>query len=129
MPARAESFAPMIVNSKNEAGAVELMLLAGMALLWAIATVVRLLLVPVAALLVVLLTPQRRPAPQPAPASPEAPEAPISAPEAPALPAVSLASVAADLLVLPAAELRRLAGTRRRCSKHELTAMICAMPI
>jgi hypothetical protein len=91
--------------------------------------VVRLLLVPLLAVLIALLTPRRRPAPEPATASPEAPEAPIAASEAPALPAVTLATIGAELLELPAAELRRLAGTRRRLPKAQLIAAICAMPL
>lgn len=92
---------------------IEAACVVAMALAWACLTAVRLLLVPTIAVVVVLLTPRRRPAPQPAPA----------------LPGVTLATIAAGLEALPAAELRALAGTRRRCSKHELTAMICAMPI
>lgn len=123
MPARAETLPRRFMDSKNESAAVELLLIAGLALAWATITVVRLLLVPLLALAVVLLTPRRRPA------SPEAPAAPIAAPEAPALAVVSLASIGAELQALPAAELRAMAGTRRRCSKRELAAMVLAMPI
>lgn len=92
---------------------IEAACVVAMALAWAAITVVRILVVPAVALLLVLLTPRRRPAPRPAPA----------------LPAVTLATIAAGLEALPAAELRSLAGTRRRCSKRELTGLICAMPI
>ena len=94
---------------------IEAACVVAMALAWATVTALRLLLVPMVALLLVLLTPPRRPAPEAAPAAPEA--------------AVSLASLAAELQALPAAELRVMAGTRRRLPKRELTALICAMPI
>jgi hypothetical protein len=132
------------MNSKNETGAVELMLLAGLALLWATLTVVRTLVVPVVALMVVMLTPRRRPAPQPAAVAAEAAPLPVAAPEAavaPEAPAVTterplapvvvptLADVAADLMALPARRLMEMAGTRRKASKQALVAMVCAMPI
>lgn len=97
---------------------IEAAIVAVMALALATITVLRLLVVPLLALVVVLLTPRRRPAPQPAPVASQ-----------PALPPVSLATIAAGLMELPAAQLRALAGTRRRCSKAELTALICAMPV
>jgi hypothetical protein len=116
---------PGMMNSKNEAGSVELLLLAAMALGWAVLTVLRAVLVPLIALAVVLLTP-RRPAPEPAaPASDEAPAPAVATHEA----APTLADMAADLMELPATELRRLAGTRRRLPKAQLAALICAMPI
>lgn len=102
---------------------IEAACVVALAVAWAAITVVRLLLVPLLALAVVLLTPRRRSA------SPEPPAAPIAAPEAPALAVVSLATIGAELQALPAAELRAMAGTRRRCSKRELAAMVLAMPI
>lgn len=145
MPARAETFAPEIMNtSKNETGAVDLLIVAVMALAWAALTVVRTVLVPVVALLVVLLTPRRRPAPQPAAAVAEAAALPVATPEAavaPEAPAVTterplapvvvptLADVAETLMALPARRLMEMAGTRRKASKQELVAMVCAMPI
>ena len=107
---------------KTDAHPVELLLLAGMALLWATITLLRLTLVPLVALVVVVLTPRRRPAPEPAPVAPEPP-----APAAVEVP--TLAGLAADLMALPATQLQAMAGTRRRLAKRELTAMICAMPI
>lgn len=96
---------------------IESAALAAYGLLWATVTALRTVLVPLAALVVVLLTP-RRPAPQPAPVAAQ-----------PVLPPVSLATIAAELQALPAAELRAMAGTRRRLPKRELTALICAMPV
>jgi hypothetical protein len=107
---------------KTDAHPVELLLLAGMALIWATITLLRLTLVPLLALVLVLLTPRRRPAPEPAPVAPEPP-----APAAVEVP--TLATIAADLMALPATQLQAMAGTRRRLAKRELAAMICAMPI
>jgi hypothetical protein len=113
---------PGIMNTpKTEAHPVELLLLAGMALLWAIATAARLLLVPMVAMALVLLTPPRRCAPQPELVAPAAAAGATQPP--------TLADVAADLMALPARQLQAMAGTRRRLAKAELTAMICAMPI
>lgn len=146
------------MNSKKSVGSVELLLLTGLALIWAVVTIARLVLVPLVALLVVLVTPRRRAAPQPAvatpaTASPEAP-APVAAtveepavlgrvpsgaiqrllgvPAEPVLaaePPVTLATIADGLMVLSAAELRRLVGTRAKVSKAELIGRLCAMPI
>lgn len=113
------------MNTNNELHPVELLLIAGLALLWAITTVVRLLLVPLVGLIVALLLPRRRPAPQPAPVAPE--PAPVIAATVSRQPC--LADLAADLMALPAAELRAMDGTRRKASKHQLTALILAMPI
>lgn len=126
------------MKNSNELGAVDLMILAVIALAWATWQVVRLLLVPLLAGLIVLLTPRRRPAPQPVAVAPTAAsdEAPapctatVEAAPAEQVPApLSLATIGADLLALPAAELRRLAGTRRRLPKAQLIAAICAMPL
>jgi hypothetical protein len=121
------------MNSKTQPlEAVELLLLAALALLWAVVTIARLLLVPLVAVLIVALTPRRRPAPQPAatpaPAAEPAAE-PVPAPSAAPPTITPLAALAADLMAMPAAELRRLAGTRSKLPKTELTARICAMPI
>lgn len=114
------------MNSKHETAAIELLLIAGLALLWAAITLARALLVPLAAALLVLLTPRRRTAPQPAAAASDEAPAPIAA-TAEAAP--TLAGLAESLLELPATQLRDMAGTRRRLPKRELTALICAMPI
>ena len=117
---------PGTMNSKHETAAIELLLIAGLALLWAAITLARALLVPLAAALLVLLTPRRRTAPQPAAAASDEAPAPIAA-TAEAAP--TLAGLAESLLELPATQLRDMAGTRRRLPKRELTALICAMPI
>lgn len=104
----------------------EVLLLAGLALADALLTVLRLLVLPTLALLLVLVMPRRRAArrtfAEEAPAAPPAPARPVT-------PAPCLADLAADLLALPAAQLRELAGTRRRLPKRELAALICAMPL
>jgi len=134
---------PGTLNSTTQPlEAVELLLLAALALLWAITTVVRLLVVPLVAVLIAALTPRRRPAP-----GSSLEEAPAAArglvhednslrcshrslqPSAAPPTITPLAALAADLMALPAAELRRLAGTRSKLPKTELTARICAMPI
>ena len=110
------------MNSKTDAHPVELLLLAGLALLWAITTVARLLLVPMVALVLVLLTPRCSCPPG---TLQEEPSRELPGGEQPP----TLADVAADLMALPATQLQAMAGTRRRLAKRELTAMICAMPI
>ncbi len=99
---------------------VELLLIGGLALMWAIWSAARLLVVPLLALAVVLLTP-RRPAPEPAAVEPEpvlaapiAPEpeaaAPVAAAGASAHPLAELGAIAADAMQhLTATELRRRA--------------------
>ena len=123
---------PGIMNSKTELGTVELLLLCCMALAWAVVAIARAVLVPLVALTVVLLTPRRRPAPQPIAPAPVAATVEATAPErvlACPAPAAPLAALAAELMELPAAELRRLAGTKSKLSKTELIARLVAMPI
>lgn len=104
---------------------VEVAILCAVALLWAFATLARFLLI---ALAVLLTLARHRPIPQaPQPARP-APAA-ASPAAAPAMPAPSLSGLAEALLGLPAAELRELAGIRRRCSKAEAVAQLLALPI
>lgn len=104
------------MNTKN-IDTVDLAILAVMALGWAIGQVVR-LLVPVVALVVVVLTPRRRPAPEPAPVAAQ-----------PMLPPVSLATIAEGLLELPAAELRQITGCRRKVAKQRMVDTWLAMPV
>ena len=112
------------MNTKNTS-TVDVLLIAAMLTADALVAIVRLVVVPLIALAVVLLTPRRRPAPQPAPIAPAVPAVPAE----PVLAPVSLGSLAAELLELPAVELRRLAGTRRRLPKAQLIQQICAMPL
>lgn len=112
-----------IMNSK-ELTAIDLLILAVMAMAWAIWQALR-LLVPLLAVAVVLLTPRRRPAPEPAPIAPE--PAPVAA--QPVLPAMTLASLAAELQALPAAELRQITGTRRKVAKVRMVEAWLAMPV
>jgi len=100
--------------NKTQPCAVDLLIVAGMALALAVLTIVRLVVVPLLALLVTLLAPRRRPAAEPA---------------TPMTPPPTLSSLAADLMALPAKQLMELAGTRRRLPKAQLIGMICAMPI
>lgn len=104
---------------------IEAAVLAAMALAWAVLTALRLVLVPAIALVVVLVTPRRCPAPEPAPMAPEPPAVAAE----PVLMPVTLAAIAAGLEALPAAELRAMAGTRRRLPKHALVAQLVALPI
>ena len=110
--AAGRNIALMIMN-KTQPCAVDLLIVAVMALAWAVLTIVRLVAVPLVALLIVLLTPRRRPA----------------AVAPPTTPPPTLSSLAADLMALPAKRLMELAGTRRRLPKAQLVALICAMPI
>ena len=115
---------------KTESHPVELLLLGGAVLAMAAASVVRLLLVPVLAWLWVLT--HRRPVVQQVEATLPVPtrtseQAASLSPQGAATP--TLTALAEELLALPAAELRNLAGTRRRCSKRETVAMLLAMPI
>lgn len=92
---------------------VELLLLLGIAVIWA----VRELLVALLALVLTLA--DRRPAapePEPVPAEP-APAAPLQHP---------LAVLAAELEALPQRQLMQLAGTRRRLPKRQLTELLVA---
>lgn len=56
---------------------------------------------------------------------------PAAAPPAaaPVGPAVTLSGLAEALQALPVAQLREMAGIRRKCGKAEAVAVICAMPI
>lgn len=63
----------------------------------------------------------------PAASAAAVPSPPVPAPHRPLRPV--LTDLADALMELPAAELRRLAGTRRRLPRRELAAMVCAMPI
>lgn len=105
---------------------MELLLLGGAVLVLAAASVVRLLLVPVLAWLWVLTHRRRRPLVQQVEAHLPAL---VSSRPIEVEPTLSLADLAEELLALPAAELRKLAGIRRRCSKRETVAMLLAMPI
>ncbi len=101
-------------NPHNEPHPVELLLFAGLALLWALATAARLLVVPLLAALVALLTPRRQAPPPaaPAPAAAEPIEPPATLPQsaAPVLPLAELAAAtAARLQPLTVAQLRALA--------------------
>jgi len=97
---------------------IEVLLLAAMALAWAVLTLARLVLVPLAAMVLVM-----------AGWSPAPPQPPTTAPPPPA-PAPAehpLARLASGLEALPAATLRSLAGTRlKRYRKAELIAMVAA---
>lgn len=68
-------------------------------------------------------------------AIPQAPGRPGRGPAAPppaALPvgpAVTLSGLAEALQALPVAQLREMAGIRRKCGKAEAVAAICALPI
>lgn len=91
---------------------IELALVLGLAVLEA----VRVLVVAFVALVLVLAAAWRhRPTPTP--------------PAACSAGAASLAAIAAELRQLPAARLRELAGTRRRCSKDRLIAELLALPV
>lgn len=127
-------------KSHNELGAVELLLLAGLALLWALWTVARLLLVPALALLLSLCcrassdgiapavtaapeapTPELIEAPQPA-AAPVSAISPVPALTAPAAPPLAQLAeqAAAALQPLTVAQLRaqaRAAGLPRALSR------------
>ena len=114
---------------KTDPHPVELLLLGGAVLAMAAASVVRLVLVPVLAWLWVL-THRRRPLVQQVEATlpPRHVDGDPSVSPHPG-PTPTLAALAEELLALPAAELRNLAGTRRRCSKRETVALLLAMPI
>lgn len=103
---------------------VELLVLATMALVWALATIARLLLPPLLAVLIALVRHHRleQPAPPPCPpAQPPAPAMPVAS--------SSLAALAEQLVQLPAAEVRALAGIRRKCSRAEAVAVLLHLPI
>lgn len=110
---------------RSELHPVEVLLLLGLLTVEALLAVLRTLVVPVLALLLVL---RRSPESHFWRVAPEPPAAPPT-PALPATPAPCLADVAESLLALPARELMVMAGTRRRLPKRELTALICAMPI
>lgn len=95
---------------------IEAAIVAVMALAWAIGTIVRLLLVPAVAVVLVLAGWR--------PASPEARPEPAAAPEAP-----TLAGLAAELQVLPAVQLRQITGCRRRIAKRVMVEAWLAMPV
>jgi hypothetical protein len=101
---------------------IEAAVLAAMALAWACVTVLRLLLVPLLAMLITLV--RHRPAP-----APEAPLQPTPEPAQPVLPPVSLATIAEELQALPAAHLRSITGCRRKVAKRVMLDAWLAMPI
>jgi hypothetical protein len=95
---------------------IEVLLLAAMALAWAVLTLARLVLVPLAAMVLVM-----------AGWRPASPQPPTTAPPPPAPAEHPLARLASGLEALPAATLRSLAGTRsKRYRKAELIAMVAA---
>lgn len=107
----------------NEISAVELLILAGLALALALATLARLVLVPMVAAALALVLQHRvvadlTPDPTPDPANRLGPS-----------PAPALADLAADLLDLSAVELRRITGTRRKVAKLQMVEAWLAMPI
>jgi len=98
---------------------IEVLALATMTLVRAVLTLARMVLVPLAALVLVLVG-WRPASPQPptTPPSPAAPPAPAEHP---------LARLAEQLEALPAATLRNLAGTpSKRYRKAELIAMVAS---
>lgn len=107
---------------KTELHPVEVVILCAVALLWAVATITRSLLIPCLAVLLTLV--RHRPAPTP-PAAPQ--PAPVAA--QPVLAPVSLAAIADDLLSLSAAQLRSVTGCRRKVAKKVLIEQWLAMPI
>lgn len=139
--------------NRTQPCAVDLLIVAAMAFLWACVTVVRLVVVPLLALLVALLTPRRQAQAQAQLQQAVKAErggdrrskktkrhAVANDPTTPAnghpkdrksrlIRTLTLSDLAADLMALPAKRLMELAGTRRRLPKAQLVAMICAMPI
>lgn len=101
---------------------VEVVILCAVALLWAIATITRTLLIPCLAVLLTLV--RHRSAPTP-PAAPQ--PAPVAA--QPVLPAVTLAAIAEELQALPGAHLRTITGNRRKVAKKAIVEAWLAMPI
>lgn len=101
---------------------VEILILATMATAWAAVTLARLIVLPLIA--VVLAAAARPPAPmvgQPAaPAATGTAEPPLAS---------DLAAMRDALMAESATTLRQITGTRRRCSKAEMVAMVLAMPI
>lgn len=98
--------------TRNESHPVELLVLAFLALAWALMTVARTLLVPALALLLTLAG-WRPAAPQPEPVAPapsEAPPAPIAASEAPAV----VLTCAPEPVAIPAPPLERLTVAQLR---------------
>lgn len=107
---------------KTELHPVEAAILCAVALAWAVAVVIRSLLIPCLAVLIALV--RHRPAPTPPAALQPAPVA-----AQPVLPPVSLAAIADDLLSLSAAQLRSVTGCRRKVAKKVMVEAWLAMPI
>lgn len=107
---------------KTELHPVEGLILCAVALVWAVATITRALLIPCLAVLLTLV--RHRPAaalqtpPQPAPVAAQ-----------PALPPVSLSSIAEELQALPSTHLRAVTGCRRKVAKARMVEQWLAMPI
>jgi hypothetical protein len=110
---------------------IELALVVGLAVLDAVCVLV----VAAVALVIELAAAMRRRRRPVRPVSPVLAPVAAAAPQAPPVAAVavpgaaSLAAIADDLRRLPAARLRELAGTRRRCSKDRLIADLLAIPV
>lgn len=100
---------------------VEMLVVVALALVWSLITVIRLIVVPVVAIITALVTTPRR-SRTPGPAGER------SRPDVPPQPA-DLAVVRDQLMQQTAAELRRLTGSRRRCAKRDLVAAYLALPI